>query len=60
MEQVIRFTDTDGIDKWTDVYSGPQGSGYTQYEATPTMMRSKHVGPEDRPDTNWEWVNINV
>ena len=58
MEQVIRFTDVDGIDKWTDVYSGPLGSGYIEYEATPTMMRSRHVGPEQREDTGWLWVEV--
>lgn len=64
MDQVIRFTDVDGVDKWTDVYFGPQGEGYIMYEEKVedgvTMRRSRHTGPEQRDDSNWEWVKVEV
>lgn len=61
-EQILRHTDDDGVTRWRDVYDGPQGAGYIDYEertvAGVTERRSKHTGPEDRQDTNWQWVEV--
>lgn len=59
-EQALKNTDETGITKWTDVYQGPNGSGYIDYEFKKengsNYIRSKHVGSEARTDTNWTWV----
>lgn len=61
MEQIIRHEE-DGVIKWRDVYSGPNGSGYIdgeeKVENGVKFIRTKHTGPEDRADTNWEWVIV--
>lgn len=61
MEQIIRHDDN-GIIKWRDVYSGPNGSGYIdgeeKVENGVTYRRTKHTGAEQRQDTNWEWVVV--
>lgn len=62
MEQIIRYQREDGVFVWRDIYSGPHGTGYTDYEEQTvdgvTEIRSKHTGPEQREDTNWEWVKV--
>lgn len=61
IEQIVKFLDEDGVYKWRDVYSGPQGFGYIDGEEAiiegVRYYRTRHVGPEDREDTKWEWVN---
>ena len=50
--QVIRYKDTDNIERWRDVYSGPKGDGYIEWESKSEdgkkYVRGVHVGPEDR------------
>lgn len=61
-EQIIRHLDEDGITRWRDVYSGPSGPGYVEGEEKTvegqTHFRTRHVGPEQREDTGWEWVEV--
>lgn len=57
MEQIPRYLDTDGIEKERHVYSGPQGSGYLDYEYKTVdgvnYIKCTHVGPENRESYDW-------
>lgn len=60
MEQIIRHLEEDGVVRWRDVYSGPEGDGFIDGEEKidggVTYYRTRHTGPENRQDTAWEWV----
>lgn len=63
IEQLLPYVDGDGVTNERQVYCTHNNIWgqiriQRKTEGGKNYIRSQHRGPEERPDTNWKWVEV--